>query len=129
MNILLDTNILLLTFDETENLPQPVIAALDDDENEVFFSAVNIWEIAIKSALRKPDFPHRPEVMHEMALAQGFTEVPITSGVASRVADLPLLHGDPFDRLLVAQAMAMPARFYTSDRRLAAYSELVTLVR
>ncbi len=129
MNVLLDTHVFLWTLDRAERLPRAVFDVMKDRANAVFFSAINVWEIAIKAALGRADFTHRPEAMLEMALDLGFTELPVTSEVAATVAHLPPHHRDPFDRLLVAQAMSMPARLYTADRRLAPYSELVTLIR
>ena len=92
------------------------------------FSAVSIWEIAIKFRLGRTDFEVRPDVVAREARTVGFSELPVVADTAMRVADLPLHHGDPFDRLLVAQAMAGPMRLLTSDAVLAQYSELVTLV-
>ncbi|HEX6442216.1 MAG TPA: type II toxin-antitoxin system VapC family toxin, partial [Stellaceae bacterium] len=101
---------------------------LGDPDNDVLFSAASIWEIAIKFARRRSDFSVRPEVISRAALQIGFVELPVTSALAARVADLPLLHRDPFDRLLVAQAIAEPAVLFTADARLSAYSELVRRV-
>ena len=91
----------------------------------VLFSAASIWEIAIKSRLRRPDFDAQPYAVAEEALDIGFVELPVRSSAAAGVAHLPLLHRDPFDRLLIAQAMAEPAILYTADAHLAPYSELV----
>jgi PIN domain nuclease of toxin-antitoxin system len=128
MRLLLDTHILLWALDEPVRLDQQTRDLLEDPTNEVLFSAASIWEIAIKVRLGRADFPIRPELIAESARATGFTELPVRAAVAARVADLPLHHRDPFDRLLVAQAIAEPARFYTSDAKLAAYSELVTVI-
>ena len=125
MRILLDTHILLWVISTPERLREPDRATILDPANDILFSAVNIWEIAIKAARRRPDFQARPEVVADEARDIGFIELPIYSSVAARVADLPLLHRDPFDRLLVAQAIAEPAVLYTADARLSAYSELV----
>ena len=70
----------------------------------------------------------RPDVIAQEARQVGFTELAVDADTAVRVADLPLHHGDPFDRLLVAQAMAGPMRLLTSDAVLTQYSELITLV-
>jgi PIN domain nuclease of toxin-antitoxin system len=91
----------------------------------VLFSAASIWEIAIKSRLGRADFAFVPGEIARAALGSGFIELPIGSTAAALVAELPLLHRDPFDRLLVAQAMSEPAVFYTADRNLPAYSELI----
>ena len=125
MRILLDTHILLWVLSTPERLRDPDRAAILDPANEILFSAVNIWEIAIKAAQRRPDFLARPERVANEARDIGFIERPVLSSTAARIADLPLLHRDPFDRLLVAQAIAEPALLYTSDARLLGYSELV----
>jgi PIN domain nuclease of toxin-antitoxin system len=129
MRLLLDTHILLWALDEPARLDWKIRDLLEDPTNEVLFSAASIWEIAIKVRLGRADFPIRPEGIAESALATGFIELPVNAATAARVADLPLHHRDPFDRLLVAQAMAEPARFYTADAKLASYSELVTVIR
>lgn len=128
MRILLDTQILLWVISAPERVSPSVRATLLDAENDVLFSAVSIWEIAIKAALRRPEFVARPEAVATEARDIGFIELPVYSSAASRVADLPLIHRDPFDRLLVAQAIAEPAVLYTADARLGAYSELVNRV-
>jgi PIN domain nuclease of toxin-antitoxin system len=128
MRILLDTNILLWVITTPERLSESDRAAILDPANDILFSAASIWEIAIKAALRRAEFRVRPEAVAEEARDIGFTELPVHSSVASRVADLPLIHRDPFDRLLVAQAIAEPAILYTADARLSTYSELVRRV-
>ena len=128
MRILLDTHILLWAVSTPERLSQQAQSAIVDDDNDVLFSAVSIWEIAIRAALRRAGFVNRPETVTEEALDLGFIELPVRAGIAARVVDLPLLHRDPFDRLLIAQAIAEPAILYTADARLLAYSELVRRV-
>jgi PIN domain nuclease of toxin-antitoxin system len=87
-----------------------------------------VWEMAIKAALGRADFQVSPATIVERALGSGFIELPVRSAAALRVASLPAHHRDPFDRLLVAQALTEPAALYTADAQLAAYSELVVLV-
>jgi PIN domain nuclease of toxin-antitoxin system len=128
MRILLDTNILLWAVGHSGRLDPATADALSDTANEVLFSAVSIWEIAIKFALRRADFDGAPQNILRAALAIGFIERPVTAAIAARVAGLPPIHRDPFDRLLVAQAIAEPAVLYTADARLGAYSELVRQV-
>ena len=96
-------------------------ALVEDPENEVLFSAVSILEIAIKARLARPDFKAQPFQVLGAALDMGFAELPVRSDAAARVAELPLLHRDPFDRLLVAQAIVEPAILCTADARLEAY--------
>jgi len=128
MRILLDTHILLWVLGDRRRLHPETLNVIEDEEHIVLFSAASIWEIAIKSALGGGDFGVRPSEIADAALEAGFVELPIRAHTASLVADLPLLHRDPFDRVLVAQAMAEPARLYTADDQLAAYSELVERV-
>jgi PIN domain nuclease of toxin-antitoxin system len=125
LRILLDTHVLVWALDQPTRLPSDVREALESSENEVLFSVASIWELAIKSALGRPDFRYTPAEILESALETGFIEVPITSAAAVKVASLPLHHRDPFDRLLVAQAMIEPALLYTADPQLEPYSELV----
>jgi PIN domain nuclease of toxin-antitoxin system len=126
--LLLDTHVLVWALTDPQRLAAEVQATLRDPANDVFFSAASIWEIAIKFALGRADLPFRPEVIAAEAERIGLTALVIDSDVAARVADLPHHHGDPFDRLLVAQAMVLPARLLTADPALARYSDLVTLV-
>ena len=129
MRLLLDTHLLLWALAEPERLDHATRAALEDPENEVLFSAASIWEIAIKARLGRTDFAVEPTEILRAALDTGFTELPIRARTTTLVAELPFHHRDPFDRLLVAQAMSEPVRLYTADPLLPPYSELVTLVR
>jgi PIN domain nuclease of toxin-antitoxin system len=128
MRLLLDTHILIWALSEPARLNAATRATLEDAENEVFFSAASIWEIAIKARLGRADFDQTSDGVAQNARAIGFVELPVLSDAAARVESMPLYHRDPFDRLLVAQAMAVPLRFYTADPALLPYSELVTLV-
>ena len=128
MRLLLDTHILLWALDQPARLDSGTRALLEDPTNEVLFSAASIWEIAIKVRLGRADFPVRPEAIAQAARDTGFTELPVRADAAARVADMPLHHRDPVDRLLVAQAITEPMRLYTADPLLPPYSDLVTLV-
>lgn len=128
MRILIDTNILIWALNHPERLPDEAASMIEDTANRVAFSAVSIWEIAIKWRLGRTGFQVRPDAIAQGARDAGFAELPIHADVAVRVADLPLHHADPFDRLLVAQAMAGPMRLLTADRVMSQYSELVTVV-
>jgi PIN domain nuclease of toxin-antitoxin system len=128
MRLLLDTHVLLWALGEPARLDAGTRALLEDTANEVLFSAASIWEIAIKAGLGRADFAVRPEQIVRAARETGFVELPISAAAAARVVDLPLHHRDPFDRLLVAQAMAEPMRLYTADPLLPPYSELVQLI-
>jgi PIN domain nuclease of toxin-antitoxin system len=125
VRILLDTHILLWALIDPAKLNTDVRATLEDPEHEVLFSAASVWEMSIKFALGRADFQAPPATIVEAALASGFVELPVRSAAALKVASLPHLHRDPFDRLLIAQAMTEPAALYTADTQLAAYTELV----
>jgi PIN domain nuclease of toxin-antitoxin system len=129
MRILLDTHILLWALAEPSRLDEHTRSEIVGERNDVLFSAASIWEIAIKFRLGRADFALAPGDIARAAIDSGFTELAIHSAAASLVAELPLLHRDPFDRLLVAQAILEPARLYTADRQLASYSELVQHIR
>ncbi len=128
MRLLLDTHVLLWAISDPDRLDRGTRDLLEDAANEVLFSAASIWEIAIKARLGRADFAARPEEVAREARMTGFVELPVSADVAALVADLPLHHRDPFDRLLVAQAMAEPTRLYTADPLLPPYSELVQLI-
>lgn len=125
MRILLDTHVLLWALVKPERLDEDIRAEIRSTANEVMFSAASIWEIAIKAGLRRPDFLVDPVEFVREALDAGLTELVLRSSAAALVAELPLLHRDPFDRVLIAQAIAEPAFLYTADQRLTPYSELV----
>jgi len=128
MRFLLDTHVLLWVLGKPERLDGETRAALENAENDVFFSAASIWEIAIKARLGRADFDGRSGEVAQCARATGFIELPVLSDAAARVESLPLHHRDPFDRLLVAQAMAGPLQLLTADPMLKNYSELITLI-
>jgi PIN domain nuclease of toxin-antitoxin system len=99
--------------------------AVIDGADEVFVSSASIWEIAIKVRLGKLNAD--VDALVSAIVESGFTELPVRASHAARVAGLPLHHTDPFDRLLLAQAMCEPLRFLTADRILPRYSDLVVL--
>ena len=125
MRLLLDTHVLLWALASPKQLGKDARAAIENPANEVLFSAASIWEIAIKTSLKKTDFRVSPETITAAAIESGFTELPVYSAAAAYTAKLPAHHRDPFDRLLIAQAVTEPAVFYTADAQLEVYSELV----
>lgn len=128
MRILLDTHVLLWALVSPERLPRAALTLVETSATEVLFSAASILEIAIKAALGRADFAFPPAEIAEEAVRAGFVELPVRASAAARVAALPWHHRDPFDRLLVAQALDEPARLLTADRALLPYSDLVTLL-
>ncbi|MEO1766430.1 type II toxin-antitoxin system VapC family toxin [Thiobacter aerophilum] len=128
MVVLLDTHILLWALDAPQRLPNDVVTQLESPENTVYFSAVSIWEIAIKNALGKIQLPYGPEEIAKAAKDTGFLELAISAAHCAKVAHLAPHHRDPFDRLLIAQTLLLPAQLVTADAALAPYSELVRLI-
>jgi len=128
MRLLVDTHVMLWALAEPARLGPEARALLEDPANEVLFSAASIWEIAIKASLGRADFPFQPTRIAQEALALGFIELPVAWAAAARVAELPFHHRDPFDRILVAQALTEPVVLLTVDRKLLGYSDLVRLV-
>lgn len=122
---LLDTNILLIALIAPQRLRQEWHDNLRHPENLVYFSAVSIWEIAIKRSLNKDQFDFDPHDIQHLAIETGFSELPIYSTHCIGVSHMPWHHRDPFDRLLIAQAQSLPAYLLTSDGQLAQYSDLV----
>ena len=128
MRLLLDTRILLWAMGEPARLPAKARQRLLDPANQILFSAASIWEIAIKSQFGRANFTVEPEEIARAALASGFDELVVSAQHAALTARLPALHRDPFDRLLVAQAMTEPAHLLTVDSALVPYSELVVVL-
>ena len=129
MRLLLDTHILLWALSDPKRLPPAARDLIVSGQNQVLFSAASVWEIAIKAQLTRADFGVDVGTIVAAAHETAFTELPISAQHAAGVADLPLHHKDPFDRLLMSQAIAEPARLITADRALSAYSsDLVMLV-
>lgn len=128
MRFLLNTHILLWALNDPDQLTAEVRGEIEDPDNVVLFSTASIREITIKSRLGRPDFAVRAERIANEAVARGFSELMIRWQAAAVVADLPLHHRDPFDRILLAQAMTEPVHLYTVDRKLPPYSSLVRLI-
>jgi PIN domain nuclease of toxin-antitoxin system len=128
VRLLLDTHVLLWALSAPKKLGKKARAAIEDPHNDVMFSAATIWEIAIKSALSKGDFGVTPNEILAAAMETGLSELPVRSVAAVHVAKLPPHHRDPFDRLLIAQAITEPLILYTADAQLEVYSELVRLI-
>ncbi len=125
MRLLLDTHILYWSFYERGRLSQAALEHIQDAE-AIFVSAVSIWEMSIKVRLGK--MKGDPHEVVRLIGAAGFDELPVWSRHALQVSNLPMHHADPFDRLLVAQAMSETLRLLTVDPKLKSYSELVVQV-
>jgi PIN domain nuclease of toxin-antitoxin system len=128
MKLLLDTHLLLRAAGEPERLSAAAKRRIVDPENTLLFSAASIWEIAIKNALGRPSFRIEPRILRRGLLDNGYDELPITSEHAVSIDTLPSVHKDPFDRILIAQALIEGLILLTSDRNLARYGAPVRKV-
>ena len=123
MKLLIDTHLLLWA--ASDMLPDKAIPFFSAEENELFFSSANIWEIIIKKGLNRPDFQVDPIALYWGLLDNGYAEIAVTSRHALLVGSLPLIHKDPFDRILVAQAKAEGMALLTSDKSVSHYSPVI----
>ena len=128
MKLLLDTHILLWSVSQSKRLSPAARNLIKDPDNELFFSAVSLWEIAIKKALGREDFRVEVGLLRRNLLENGYTELSITGQHAVSVDGLPRLHKDPFDRLLLAQAHSESITLVTADAQLARYGGAVLKV-
>jgi PIN domain nuclease of toxin-antitoxin system len=124
LSLLLDTHLLLWALLQPNKLKSRVRSQIE--QNEVFVSAASIWEISIKSALGKLEAD--PRVVMEALQPAGLRLLPISGEHAARVFELPALHRDPFDRLLLAQAWSEPLTLLTDDNVLGQYGGYVSVV-
>ncbi len=121
MRLLLDTQLLLWAAGQPQRLSAAALELLNDPLNVLLFSAASIWEIAIKSTLGRDHFRVDPRLLRRRLLDNGYAELPVTSQHAVNIDSLPPLHKDPFDRLLLAQALSEGITLVTGDARLARY--------
>lgn len=128
MNLLLDTHLLLWAASEPQRLSAKTRTLLLDPANQLVFSSASLWEISIKNGLARSDFNVDPRRLWRMLLVNGYRELPVTSEHAVAVNDLPPLHKDPFDRILVAQARVEGLTLLTMDKAVAKYGEGVRKV-
>jgi PIN domain nuclease of toxin-antitoxin system len=124
VRVLLDTHLLLWALASPSKMPAAASRMINDED--IYVSAASIWEISIKISLGKMRGDPR-EVIEALDPA-GFRSLPITHEHAARVLVLPPIHKDPFDRMLVAQALSEPMILLTNDAALAGYGDLITVV-
>ena len=121
MKLLLDTHVLLWAAGEPARLSASARRLINDVNNEPLFSVASLWEIAIKRGLGRKDFQVDARLLRRGLLDNGYSELPITSNHVIAVEDLPSIHKDPFDRLLVAQATVEGITLLTLDLVVARY--------
>ncbi|UFP96086.1 type II toxin-antitoxin system VapC family toxin [Gloeobacter morelensis] len=125
MKLLLDTHLLLLAagseVGSTDKLSVAAVALIDDRSNELLFSAASIWEVTIKNNLGRADFMVDPRLLLRGLRDNGYAELSISSAHTVAVGSLPNVHKDPFDRLLVAQAIVEGITLVTCDPLVASY--------
>jgi PIN domain nuclease of toxin-antitoxin system len=121
MKLLLDTHLLLWAA-AGAGLSKTASDLIGDPDNEIYFSAASIWEIAIKSGLGRPAFEIDAGVFRRELLESGYEEMAIGGSHAAAVSRLPDLHKDPFDRILIAQAIVEGITLLTADQAVLAYS-------
>ncbi len=125
MQILLDTHLYIWWLKDDKQLSRKARTAIINADI-VYVSSVSMWEAAIKIHLGKLDADIQELV--ESIDTEGFSELPLSTKQVISLAQLPILHRDPFDRMLIAQAISEPLRFLTSDKILKAYNDLVEIV-
>ena len=122
MKLLLDTHLLLWAAGQPDRLSAAACALIEAADNELIFSAASLWEIAIKRGLGRDDFLIDGRLLRRGLLDNGYVELPIRSEHALAIDTLPPLHKDPFDRILVAQAIVEGITLLTADPVVAQYN-------
>ena len=125
MKLLLDTHILLWAASTPHKLSPKMHALIEDENNELFFSAASLWEIVIKNRLGRSDFVVDPKIFRTALMDHGYQEMAINSEHVLMVHDLPLIHKDPFDRILVAQGSIEGMGLLTVDQMVIDYGGTV----
>ncbi|MCY3884194.1 MAG: type II toxin-antitoxin system VapC family toxin [Gammaproteobacteria bacterium] len=128
MKLLLDTHLLLWAAGVPERLSPDAMRLLCDSSSKLHFSAASIWEVVIKSTIGRTDFRVVPSQLRDGLVQNDYTEIPIHSDHALSLIKLPNIHRDPFDRILVAQAMVEKAILVTTDSEVAKYPGPIRLV-
>lgn len=121
MKYLLDTHLLLWAGQEPERLSSAARTLMGDEANTLLFSAASLWEVAIKASLERRDFEIDIDEFHRELLANGYVELPVTAAHAVSFRSIAARHNDPFDRMLLAQAIHEGLTLVTADRVLGSY--------
>jgi PIN domain nuclease of toxin-antitoxin system len=121
MKLLLDTHLLLWASGQPKRLPATARKLIENPENELLFSAASLWEVTIKRGLGRHDFQVDPRLLRRGLLDNGYGELPILSEHLVAIDTLPLIHKDPFDRILVGQTTVEGITLLTNDTLLGEY--------
>lgn len=121
MKLLLDTHILLWVVNTPERLPSPAHAMIASLDNAVYFSVVNLWEITLKAQLQRTDFRVDARALRTALLKAGYQELDVKSEHVFQLNHLADIHKDPFDRMLIAQALSESMLLLTMDAQIAKY--------
>jgi PIN domain nuclease of toxin-antitoxin system len=121
MKLLLDTHLLLWAAGQPERLSSSARKLLENSRNDLVFSVASLWEIAIKRGLEREDFQVDARLLRRGLLENGYHELEIRGDHAVAVDELPPLHKDPFDRILVAQSVVEGIVLLTVDPQVAQY--------
>ncbi len=122
MKYLLDTHVLIwFLVDNREKLSPSIINIFNDESIDLYFSVASIWEMSIKYSLGKPDFQYEPKQIAGELLKLGFIQLDISINHVCAVGDLPRIHNDPFDRLLLVQAKLDNLTLLTADNHILQY--------
>ena len=128
LDLLLDTHLTLWFLDDSPRLSERAKALILNAQNQPYFSAVSIWEIGIKAALGRGDFNYEAATVRRTLVSFGHREITLTGWQAANLTTLPMLHRDPFDRMLLAQALSEGLTLLTADKTLAKYPGRIVLV-
>jgi PIN domain nuclease of toxin-antitoxin system len=128
LNLLLDTHVALWAITDSDRLSGSARELITAQRAVVWISVVSLWEIAIKHSLGRGDMPISAKAAADFFQESGFRVLPIQAEHTLAVENLPAIHGDLFDRLLVAQALTEPMRLLTSDGVVAQYSDTIIAV-
>ena len=128
MRLLLDTHILLWTIAESRRLSAEARTLIGAPDNELTFSAASLWEVAIKAGRGREDFRIDVSSLRRGLFDNDYVELPITGAHGAALGTLPPIHRDPFDRLLVAQAIVEGLTLVTSDPAVAKHPGPIRLV-
>lgn len=125
MNLLLDTHVALWAITDSPRLPQKARELIQCPKTTIWISAASVWEIAIKHTLGRGDMPVSGQDVKRYFRESGYRFLAIEARHAVAVEDLATHHQDPFDRILIAQALVEPMRLMTHDPMVALYSDTI----